>query len=75
MHIDARNLELHDLLTEFKDALSSNRGCAVDIEVLASTENHAKKVAAFASMSGCSTKIDKKNNYYIIHVKGNVCCT
>jgi hypothetical protein len=74
MHIDARDLELHDLLNKLKEILASSRGCDVDIEILVNSTTDTKKITAFVSMSGCSTDIDKKNNYYIIHVKGNICC-
>lgn len=75
MRIDARKLDLQDLLKQLKDILSSKRGCEVSIEVSINTVSDAKRVKAFAAMSGCNTDIDKKDNYYIIHVKGISCCT
>jgi hypothetical protein len=74
MHIDAREIELNDLLTRLKDVLTSQRGCELDIEILVNSAHDAKKIKSFVSMSGGITQIDKMNNYYIIHVTGNICC-
>ena len=75
MHIDARELEISELLKKIKEILSAQRCGEVDVELQVNTVADAKKVEAFVSMSGCSAGIDKKDNYYIIHVKGNPCCT
>ena len=75
MHIDARELDLQDLLTQFKEILSAKRECFLTIDILVNTASDANKVKGFASMSGCTAEIDKKDNYYIIHVTGNPCCS
>lgn len=75
MQIDARELEITELLKKLKEILSSQRCGEVNVDLNVKTAADAKKIEAFASMSGCSTKIDKKDNYYLVHVKGNPCCT
>lgn len=75
MHIDARELALQDLLTQFKEILSANRECFLTMDILVNTVSDANKVKGFASMSGCTAEIDKQENYYIIHVTGNPCCS
>ncbi len=75
MHIDARKLDRQELFARLKEILSSNRECGVSIEILTGTLAEAKKIEAFASMSGCRTGVDKKDDYYIIHLNGPPCCT
>ncbi len=75
MHIDARDFELQDLLKKLKDLLASSRECNMDLDILVKTVSEAKKIKGFVSMSGCSTEIDKKDNFYIIHVRGVSCCS
>ncbi len=75
MHIDARELESHDLLIKLKEILSSNRECNMSIDILVKTVSDAKKIIGFVSMSGCTAEIDKKDNFCIIHVRGIPCCT
>jgi hypothetical protein len=74
MQIDARELDLKDLLAKLKEILSSKYGCNVSLEILVSKAADVQKITAFVSMSGCKTNIDKKNNYYIMHVEGIPCC-
>ena len=75
MHIDARELGLQELLKQFKEILSSSRECFLTLDIMVNTASDAQKVKGFATMSGCTAVIDKKDNYYIIHVTGNPCCS
>ncbi|UCD34496.1 MAG: hypothetical protein JSU90_09370 [Nitrospiraceae bacterium] len=76
MQIDARHLELVQLFKKLKELLDAGRGeQEILIDVLVNTASDANKVKTFVSMSGCGTEIDKKDNLYIIHVKGFPCCT
>jgi len=72
--IDARNDNLQDLLKRLKDIMASTRGSDMEIDILVTNGSDAKKVQGFVTMSGGTAEIDKKDNFYIIHVKGNVCC-
>lgn len=72
--IDARNDEVQGLLKKLKDVLASTHGADIEINIFVKNVSDAKKVKGFVTMSGGRTKIDKKDNFYIIHVKGNVCC-
>ena len=76
MQIDAREIDQQDLLVRLKEELSSRHGCDnVQIDIMVGTEVDAKKINAFVSMSGCMAEIAKKDNYYIIHIRGIPCCT
>ncbi len=76
MQIDAREIDQQDLLLRLKDELSSRHGCDnVQIDVMVRLEVDVKRIIAFVSMSGCMAEIDKKDNYYLIHVRGIPCCT
>ena len=75
MQIDARELDLQELLKKLKEILSSRCGSTLDIDILVNTLSEAKKITGFVSMSGCTAEIDKKDNYLIIHVRGIPCCT
>jgi hypothetical protein len=74
MLIDARKLKSQELFLQLRDILGSKRGCNVQIEILINTLKDTKKVKAFVSMSGCNTNVEKKNDYYILHVSGTPCC-
>lgn len=75
MHIDARELEYQELVLKVREMLTSKHGNDVNVEILISSIDDAKKVKAFVSMSGCKSEIDKKNSYYIMRIKGTPCCT
>lgn len=72
--IDARNEEVQDLLKKLKEVLASTHGADMEINIFVKNASDAKQVKGFVTMSGGKTKIDKKDTFYIIHVKGNVCC-
>ncbi len=74
MDINAMESGLDNTLAKLKDTLSSGHGCSVSLNITVGTEQDAKKVRAFAGMSGCSSSIDKKENHYIIHITGTSCC-
>ena len=74
MDIDARESGLDKALTKLKDTLSSGHGCSVSLNITVNTNADAKKVRAFAGMSGCRTSVDKKEGSYIIHIEGAPCC-
>jgi hypothetical protein len=74
MIIDARTLDLKQLLLRMRDVLSDSVGREVSVEVLLSTADETKRLRAFVSMSGCLTTVEKKEDYYIVHITGSVCC-
>jgi hypothetical protein len=76
MHIDARDLDQQKLFARLKEILSSSVECGeVSIEILVGTSAEANKIKAFASMSGCRTGVEKRDDYYIINLNGNPCCS
>ena len=75
MHIDARLLDIQEVLAKLKELMSSACGRELDIEITMSSLSEANKVKAFAAMSGCRTEVEKKGECYIIVIKGIPCCT
>ena len=73
MIIDARDFEETSLFVKLKETMASFCGKDVLIEILLSSRQNAKKVMAFASMSGCRAEIGEKEGYTVI-ISGNVCC-
>ena len=75
MHIDARSLDVKEVLSKLKELMYSACGREVDIEITMNSISEAKKVKAFAKMSGCRTEVEEKGECYIISIKGIPCCT
>ncbi len=76
IHLDARKLDTKDLLKQLKEHISSACGNSISIEVLLSSDEAVRKAKAFIEMSGCTAaEIDKKDDYYIMQLRGNSCCT
>jgi hypothetical protein len=74
MVIDAREIELRELFLKLKDLLGCSMNNEVSFEVFVRDAGDSKKVVAFASMSGCTTAISRKNDYYVVSITGFVCC-
>jgi hypothetical protein len=74
MEIDARDGTLDDLFHRLKDHLACHIGREVDVVIFVTTASDAKKVETFVSMSGCSSKIEKREDHYRLHVTGSPCC-
>lgn len=74
MLIDAREIELPELFLQLRVILASLLGENVTIEIFLRNYSDAKKVTAFAAMSGCQTSIEKKGDYCIVRITGHVCC-
>lgn len=75
MHIDARSMDVQEVLAKLKELMYSACGREVDIEFTMDSLPGAKKVIAFAKMSGCRTEVEEKGECYIISIKGIPCCT
>ena len=74
MEIDGREIDLKDVLKQLKQILLANRERSIAVDVLVNTMADAKKISAFVAMSGCAPEIDKIDSFYIIRIRGNVCC-
>jgi hypothetical protein len=72
--LDARGLDLQDLFKQLKEILAMNRGSEVCLEVLLDIHADAAKVKSFVSMSGCMARVEKKGEYYVVHIYGTPCC-
>ncbi len=76
MHIDARKLDEQELFAKLKDLLSSKRDCdGISIEILVGTLAEVHKIKAFASMSGLQAEVANNGDHFMIHLKGNPCCS
>jgi len=74
MVIDARKMELHELFMKLKNFFHDRCGQELNVDVMIDTYHNAKRIAAFSSMSGCRTNIEKKEGYYFVHITGSACC-
>lgn len=74
MVIDAREIELQELFVNLKEIMCSSSGKEVVADIRVRGYGDAKKVTAFASMSGCQTRIENKGEYCIVHISGYACC-
>jgi hypothetical protein len=74
MTVDGRTLDLKELLLRMREVLADHVGHEVSVEVLLSGPAETKRLRAFVSMSGCQTTVEKKEDYYIVHITGSVCC-
>ena len=72
MKLDARDLKPEELFRKLKQMVSSC-GSNESIEVLVYDQATAKKVKAFASMSGCPVEIEQKGHVFILHITENIC--
>lgn len=72
MQLDARGLEPEELFRKLKHMLSSC-GSNESIEVLVYDQAAAKRVEAFASMSGCPVEMEKKEHVIILRITENTC--
>jgi len=74
VEIDGRETELQELFVKLKEIMCSSCGKEVDVDILVKSGSDSRKVNAFASMSGCRTRIEKKEGHYIVHISGYACC-
>jgi len=74
MIFDGRNIEVREVLLRLKEALTSCIGEEVSIDILLKELDDVRRVKAFASMSGCVTAIEGRDGYYLLRIRGNVCC-
>ncbi|MGC2061433.1 MAG: hypothetical protein WA610_00530 [Thermodesulfovibrionales bacterium] len=72
MQLDSRDLKPEELFRKLKHMLSSC-GSNESVEVLVYDQATAKKVKAFASMSGCPVEIEKKEHVIILRITENTC--
>jgi len=74
MFIDARDMKLQELFIQLREIFASLVGKDVAIDISMGSLTDAQKAAAFATMSGCKTDIEKKEDFFIVHITGQVCC-
>lgn len=74
MMIDAREIELMDLLLQLKEILAAQCNLEVSIDVVVRNFPDSKKVSTFAAMSGCQTETLETDGCYLVRISGNVCC-
>lgn len=72
--IDAREIELLDLLRELKELFHAQCNLEVNVDVLVSDFRDSRKVSTFAAMSGCQTEILETDGCYLVRISGNICC-
>jgi len=73
MVIDAREIGAQEILTKLKKIFEEYCEKEVDIEILIKTQSDAKRIKAFAAMSGYNTKVEVENGYFATHITGISC--
>lgn len=72
--IDAREIELLDLLLQLRELFAAQCGLEVNVDVLVGDFRNSKKVSAFAAMSGCQTETVERDGCYLVRITGSICC-
>ena len=73
MYIDGKNQSIEEVLIKVRDTVRSQPTGESDVEVYVETRDHAVKVKAFATMSGNTVDISRKDGGYLIRVTGGSC--
>lgn len=73
MVIDAREIGPQEILTKLKKIFEEYREKEIDIEILIKTQSDAKRIKAFATMSGYNANVEAKNGYFSTHITGISC--
>lgn len=73
MVIDAREIGPLEILTKLKKIFEEYRVKEVHIEILIKTQSDAKRIKAFAAMSGYCANVEAKNGYFATHITGVSC--
>jgi hypothetical protein len=71
--IDGRNQSLKELLLALRDALKTQTGQEVSIELLVDKGCDIKTVKAFLRMSGCETEIEERGEGRVMRITGGCC--
>lgn len=72
--IDCTKLDMEDALRRLRDILKNECSAGGNVDILAKNPADAKKIKAFAEMSGCGVEIAKQDNgSYLLHLKGGGC--
>jgi predicted metal-binding protein len=73
MVIDGRELEVEEVLKEVRAFLNERVSLEESAEVLVGSPEVAKKVKAFASMTGVETEAQRMDGYWKLRVSGGSC--
>lgn len=73
MYIDGTRSSIEDVLTKVRDLMRSQPAGEADVEVLVESREHAIKVKAFCSMTGCDVKTARSDDGYRMKVTGGSC--
>ena len=65
---------MREVFEKLKEIMCSFSGKEVDIEILVKSYGDSRKLSTFALMSGCKTRIEKKEEYCIVRISGYACC-
>jgi hypothetical protein len=73
MVIDGRGLGSRELFLVLRDALRTQPGQEVSIEMLVDKGCDFKKVKAFLRMSGCEAKMEERAGENVVRISGGCC--
>jgi len=73
MFINGKDMTIEEILTRLRDAVRMQPAGESDVELFVERREHAVNIKAFASMSGNTVEITKKDDGYSIKVTGGSC--
>ncbi len=73
MVIDGRRLRTRELFLVLRDALKTQPGHDVSIELLVDRECDFVQVKAFLRMSGCLAEMEERDGLHVVRISGGCC--
>lgn len=74
MLIDAREIELQDLLVKLREIMYESLGKEIMVDVLLKDDSDCRKVTSFAALSGLRTSVEKNGEARLVRISGSACC-
>ena len=71
--INGKNLSIEEVITELRDTVRCQPVDNADVEVFVISKEDAGKVKSFANMSGLDVKVTRKDDGYVLSIKGGSC--
>lgn len=73
MEFDGRGLKHPEPLMMVREHFRGNCQKKIEFRLLVDTEEYARTVDAFVRMSKCTTAMERRDGYVVMHVSGESC--
>ena len=71
--INGKELSIEEVLSELRDTVRCQPVDSADVEVFVTSKEDAGKVKSYANMSGLDIKVTRKDEGYLLTIKGGSC--